>query len=100
MLDAVWHRAQFASPEDHSPIPEFDDHFPAPNKEELVLMFVMVPRKYAGKFGQFQFLAIKIGNDLWTPVLMDRRKFFGKRGFRHGSLNSRFFSANHANKRA
>ncbi len=86
VLDATRHYAQFAGPENDSTVAELNDHFAAPHEEKFVFTFVVVPWKHSRKFRQFQFLAIQLGKDLRTPVLMDCRELFVKGCFRHRAL--------------
>jgi hypothetical protein len=48
------------------------------NQEELVLLLVMVPDKFAFELGKFDVLAIEFANDMGTPVFSELLEFLDK----------------------
>src|SRR5436190_15291707 len=44
----------------------------------------MMPREDTGHFHEFQFLAVQLGDDLGSPLLVDERELFGEGSFVHG----------------
>ena len=71
MLDAPRHDAELARLENDAAIAELDYNLAAPDKEKFILMLVVMPRKDSRESGEFQFLAIQLGNHLRTPMLVD-----------------------------
>src|SRR5881396_3646729 len=72
MLDATRHDAELTGLQSHAAVAELDSHPTAPDQEELILTFVMVPGKDTGELHQFHFLAVQLRNDLRSPMLVNQ----------------------------
>src|SRR5213594_2534579 len=83
MLDTTRNDAEFTGLQSHAAVAELDSHPTAPDKEELILPFVMVPGKDSGQLHQFHFLAVQLRNDLRSPVLVNQRKLLFQGAFVH-----------------
>ena len=59
-------------------VSELDPHPTAPNEEEFIFAFVVMPRKDALELHNFDFLTIQLPNDLWAPMFGEGRKFLLK----------------------
>jgi hypothetical protein len=78
MLDSLWHDTVITGSQNDAAISEFHRHLTAPNKEQFILILMMVPWKNAGEFDQFQFLAIDFGYDFGPPMLGDQRELLSQ----------------------
>ena len=84
VFDAAGDDAAFAGLKDDAAVAEFDGHLAAPDEEHFIFMFVVVPGEGAGEFGEFDFLAIELGDDFGAPVLVNEGEFFGEGDGFHG----------------
>ena len=75
MLDPVRNDKEFPCIQLDCPVPELDPHSAAPDEEQLIFVFMMMPRKDALEFHHFHFLTVQLSDDLWAPVLGEGRKF-------------------------
>lgn len=71
MLDAAWHDDHFAGAEGDMAIAQFDSQMSFHNEEQLILVFVTVPHKFALQLGQAHLLAIQFAGDLGVPIRIE-----------------------------
>jgi hypothetical protein len=64
-------------------IAKLDAEPAAPDHEELVFVFMMVPREFALNLHQFNLLAIYSGNRLRPPAFAEQREFVVQADFVH-----------------
>ena|SRR5205809_4174918 len=81
MLDTARDDAKLARLQIQTAVAKLNCHLAAPDQEHFILMFMLVPRKDSDELDELDFLAVQLGNDLWSPMFVDQGKLLVERGF-------------------
>jgi len=75
MFDTARDDAELSCLQSHETVTKLNGHSTAPDQEQFILLFVLMPRKNPGKLHQLELLAIQLGNYFGSPMLVDECKF-------------------------
>ena len=77
MLDAARNDYKFAGVQVYLAITQLDKQVSGNNQEELILLFMMMPDKFALQFDELDMRIVQIAYNFRTPGIVKLRKLFG-----------------------
>jgi hypothetical protein len=86
MFDATRHDQEFALLQPDVPIPKLHAEAPFHDKEQFVLLVVVVPDEQPLLLDQFHLLAVQFADDLWLPLVAELRQLLDEIDLLHDRL--------------
>ena len=83
VLDALRDHDDIARADLDFPVPKLHGHPPPDDVEQLVLFIVGMPEEFPLNLGELDVLAIELGNDLRSPLVLEQTELLGERNGVH-----------------